>query len=84
MSEATVALLGVILTLLLSLMGFIWRAASTTTEHRLRIETIERNHAALTSVIKTLETAVTKLDKHLAVSRASQGQYSQSDQPPKG
>ncbi len=83
MTETTVALLGVIVTLLLALMAFIWNASATATEHKMRITFIENAHTALMETIENLTRAVNRLDKREAVNRASQGQYADSDSPPR-
>lgn len=81
---------------LVALLGFVWRAAVTSTSHELRITTLETEHKGtaadlraqiekLESVIDSLRTAVWDLTTRLKVSnaRSSQGQFADSDHPPK-
>ena len=84
MSGDAIAFAALCVTLIGILVSFIRKQAVTETEHRLRISALEGTHRDLRAAVDSLTVAVTKLDKHLAVSdaRASQGQFSEGDTDP--
>ena len=74
---------------LTALLGFVWNAAKTATQHDMRLTGLERNGTKTEEAIDRLTDAVTRLDKHLyaaeKVARASVGQFDEgSERPPKG
>ena len=85
------------LTCLGALLGFVWRAATTSTSHELRITSLEDDHKnvatmlstqidKLNDVIEDLRQNVWRLTTQIKVNDArqgSQGQFADSDQPPK-
>ena len=93
-----VTLCGVLVTILGALIGLIWKAASTSTAHELRITSLEKSSndiasdlrrqiKELESTIEKLKEAVWGLTTRLRVSqaRASQGQFDQGEtDPPRG
>jgi uncharacterized coiled-coil protein SlyX len=95
MSADGIAFAGVALTLLLALLGFVWRAASTSTAHELRIASLEKSSNDIASdlrrQIKELESTIDKLREavwglttrlRVSQARASQGQFDQGETDP--
>jgi hypothetical protein len=86
MSPDAIGAFGLAVTILLALMGWIWHVASWRTSHEIRIGSLEKAHDGLIRSIDRLASAITRLDKKLAVSdiRQSQGQYADTEPPTRG
>lgn len=78
---------GFAITCLSLLVGFVWNAARTATSHDHRIGTLEEKDKRTDGAIDRLTVAVNRLDKHLYAAERlskSQGQFDNSEAPPRG
>ncbi len=69
-SSDAVAVLAFAWTLLVALLAFVWRAATTATSHSHRISQLEKDQGAFASAVVRLTKVVQKLETRLTVNEA--------------